>query len=316
MRRATLAVCLSIVAVSSGRRAAAEPLPIAFDTFSPGVAQILSGIKSDLAAHPEQVPAVGAVKAIRPVVVTVSGMEMAKIGIGIEYGYILKVWHWLFPDDKPDEEAIAERLKELYAEAGSVETQAARKPENYLELDIKKAAEKNGLDLAVVNFRWSRDPKETAPTIESFEKDLLAVRDGEDTRGRPLYIVAHSWGTVLIHEALVRLERRGEPIQVQHLVTLGSPLVPHRLFVRLFKRYHDRVDRLQRRIRSAARAGRRESSYGCSATPTATRWSSCWAATTRAPTPRLGARTRRSPLPGAGSPTGVGDTLAPVVLDP
>jgi pimeloyl-ACP methyl ester carboxylesterase len=74
------------------------------------------------------------------------------------------------------------------------------------------------------------------------------MRDDERTKGRPLYIVAHSWGTVLIHDALLRLDRKGETIEVRRLVTLGSPLVPHRLFVRLFKDFHDLANRLQRRI--------------------------------------------------------------------
>jgi hypothetical protein len=53
---------------------------------------------------------------------------------------------------------------------------------------------------------------------------------------------------VLIHDALVRLDGKGQTIEVRRLVTLGSPLVPHRLFVRLFKDFHNLVDRLQRRV--------------------------------------------------------------------
>jgi hypothetical protein len=248
MREAALAVSLSITAVLVPQASRAEPIPIAFESGGPGIAQILAGIKSDLATHPGLIPQVPA-KLVKPVVITISGMEEAKIGRGIELGQILKVWYWLFPGQKPpDEDTLAQRLEEIHAKTRSVGECTSRKPENYLELDMKKAAEKNGLDLDVINFDWSRDPKETGQTIEMFESELLALRDNAQTKGRPLYIVSHSWGTVLIHDALVRLEARGQIIEVRRLVTLGSPLVPHRLFVRLFKDFHNLVDRLQRRV--------------------------------------------------------------------
>jgi hypothetical protein len=247
-RRAVLALCLWLIAPARPRACAAQALPLDFENGGPGIAQMLSGIKSDLALHPELVAQVPG-QALKPVVVTVSGMEEDKLGRVIELGQILRVWHWLFPGQKPpDEEEVGRRLSGICAENPAAAAPQSRKPENYLQLDLEKAAQRNGLDVDVVNFYWSRDPKETGRTVEMFERELLALRDDERTRGRPLYIVAHSWGTVLIHDALLRLDEQGQTIVVRRLVTLGSPLVPRRLFVRLFKDFHDLVDRLQHRV--------------------------------------------------------------------
>lgn len=205
-----------------------------FDNPGMGMDRVLSLLLEDASAPGSAAPATVPGAPVTPIVVTVSGMRMGEIGYGLELKHILKLWRWLFPGQAPDESIIRKRLAELKAKERRFALQG-QKPDNYVAVGVAAAVKRNGLRVEVVDFPWSRDPKDSEQTIAAFQKRLLALRDGSGTQGRPLFILAHSWGTVLMHDALLGLEQRGEIVPVQRLVTMGSPLVPHKLLVWIFR---------------------------------------------------------------------------------
>lgn len=216
----------------------------------PAIDLIVSDIRADAASLSDQAaPAVGPSRAIPPIVITVSGLEMGDISFGnLTFSQILALWRKLFPEQPPDEKLIRERLALLDEEMRLPACSGERRPPNYVETAMREAAQRNGLDIEVVDFPWSRDPDDTVQTVAGFEQKLLALQSSPGARGRPLYIVAHSWGTVLMHEALTRVAERGEAVEVQRFVTLGSPLVPSRIFVWIFKKIQNWESHLQRNV--------------------------------------------------------------------
>ncbi len=187
-------------------------------------------------------------KPVPPVVVTVSGMRMGEIDIGIKIKYILMVWNWIFPDRRMDPDYVAEQIKRMDAEEREIGIEEAPSTPNDVELSLRVAAAAQKIDLEVINFAWDQAPGDSDKTIELFKAQLLAAYQHSRERGAPLYIVAHSWGTVLMHDVLQRLEKEHSPVQVDRFVTMGSPLVPQAWFVRLFKDIENIKEGLQRRV--------------------------------------------------------------------
>lgn len=250
MKAAVFPFLVSLALFSLKPSAAAAPIEASFDSPGPTLDRILASIKED-AASPAGRAAAPAVRPrlVKPIVIAVSGLDMRNVGFaGIEFKDILKIWHEIFPGQTPPSEAeLRARLAELRG-AMQIAEETSRRPQNYLETSLRESAQRNHLDLDVINFPWSRDPDDTERTVAGFEASLLALRDDPATRGQPLCIVAHSWGTVLMHEALMRLQQKGQVVAVQRFVTLGSPLVPHRLWTWLFRKICNGEDHLQRRI--------------------------------------------------------------------
>ena len=239
---ALLFACGLLVAAQARPAAAAADSPqISFDQGG-SLDGLLRALKEDAASAVRRAaPPVGAPKAVTPVVVAVSGLEFANIGIGgIEYKDLVAFWKKLFPDRPVNEEELRAEYAEMRAATQLGAAPAPPKADDYLAANLAQLAKRDGIDVEIINFAWSRDPKDTDWTADSFAQRLLALRDSPAMSGRPLYIAAHSWGSVLIYEALMRLQDKGQIIDVPRMVTLGSPLVPSRLWVRFFKEMCDR----------------------------------------------------------------------------
>lgn len=242
----------------SARAHAMETGPARFDSPGSGIDGIILGIKRDSAAS--GLP--GDSAPVRPIIVTVSGLEMGELGMYLEFKHVLAAWKWLFPDKKVDEKFIREKLLEMHRERGDLEeagagrgAQRPKKPENYLETDIKDALKRNELDAEVVHFSWSRDPEDTDQVADAFRERLSALDASAHAQGRPLYIIAHSWGSVLMHEAMSRLEAAGGRVEVRRFVTLGSPLVPENTLVWIFREVEKLKERLQRKVEKPRSVG-------------------------------------------------------------
>ena len=250
MKAAVFPFLVSLTLICLTRPAAAAPAEASFDSPGSTLDRILAVIKEGAASPASRAaPPAGPPRLVKPIIIAVSGMDMQNVGFGgIEFKDILKIWHELFPGQTPPSEAeIRARLAELQG-AVQIADETSRRPQNYLETSLRESAQRNHLELDLINFPWSRDPSDTEQTIAGFEARLLALRADPAARGQPLYIVAHSWGTVLMHEALMRLQQKGQVVAVQRFVTLGSPLVPHKLWTWLFKKISNVEDHLQRRI--------------------------------------------------------------------
>ena len=91
-------------------------------------------------------------------------------------------------------------------------------PTSYLYEAIKqdwreKITKKLGI---IYPFTWSRDINDTQEVIEKLYERIKSLNE----TGWPVYVLSHSWGTVLIYLAL----EKHPDIQVQKLLTLGSPI--------------------------------------------------------------------------------------------
>lgn len=221
-----------------------------FDSRGPALDLLLRDIRQEHLAG-------GAVAAprgapVRPIILTVSGLALDEIGWYVEFRHLKEAWNWLFPGKSLDEEALRERIEEFNRLNGAGAAGKVKKPQNYLETDIRAAAERVGLDAEVVNFWWSRDPEDSEQATAEFQQKLWALSGTAQAEGRPIYIIAHSWGTVLMHDALNKLDSQGKTVRVRRFVTMGSPIVPTRFFVWLFKEIEDLKERLQKRVRRPA----------------------------------------------------------------
>jgi len=244
-----IVLSLALAALPLSGAAAAADSRASFDQAGSPADAIVSAIKSDAASLDLAAPPVGSGRAVRPVVVTVSGLAMGNIAVGsITYDAILKLWKRLFPHKAPNDKLIRQVLQQMREALNRLKRGSVSRAPNYVETEIREAARRSALDVEIVDFPWTRDPRDTDPTVERFEEKLLALRDSPQTGGRPLYIVTHSWGSILIHEALVRLERKGQIVEVQRLVSMGSPLTPRNLFVWLYIRLYDWQEHLEAHI--------------------------------------------------------------------
>jgi len=199
-----------------------------------------------------------------PVVITVSGLNFGEIGWGpLEMKHFLKVIKIFFPGKKIAEEDLIngfvafnkdyfflendEDVRDLAkASAGQ------RLPDNYLEQKLKEIPGYEKHDVIVVPFAWSRDPADTDKFVPELEKKIAAVCDSYKATGRPVYILAHSWGSVLAHEALHRLESYRPDLRINKLITAGSPLVPANFVVKLFMKYEVRKEDLEKSVSKPA----------------------------------------------------------------
>jgi hypothetical protein len=193
--------------------------------------------------------------AVRPIVVTVGGIRFEEVGIGLEVRHIQELIHRLFPGTDISSEFVLERLEALRGN-GAARQAKVPIPENYMETDLRSAALRNGIDCEIVHFSWSQDPEDTAKVVREFKTKLAALGARAAAEGRPLHIAAHSWGSVLMHEALIELEREGRPVAVRRFVSMGSPLVPHNLLTGIVRGIEGALGRLQKRVEKPKRVYR------------------------------------------------------------
>lgn len=183
-------------------------------------------------AEAAQAPEVSlpAAAALKPVVISIVGVDFAEIGIGkLELAYFKKILEYFRPGRALDEQLFNSRMAAV-AEDAALSEEYKRLPDNYL--DARLAEVLPGGKYEIVPVRWSRDPDESEAAVPLVEKEIkrIFVKAG----GRPVYLVAHSWGTVLAHTALHRLAASSPEVKIAKLVTLGSPLVPGSWWLDIF----------------------------------------------------------------------------------
>ncbi len=110
----------------------------------------------------------------------------------------------------------------------------SRMPDNYLEVKLNEVIENPDHKITIIPFPWSRDPDDTDKVIPKFETKLLKVYETYKDTGRPIHILAHSWGTVLMHETLYRLSKTNPELKINKFISVGAPLMPSNLIVKLF----------------------------------------------------------------------------------
>ena len=91
--------------------------------------------------------------------------------------------------------------------------------------------------ITVVPFVWGRTFSETQNALDRFVPQLIRVYDTYKNTGRPIYILAHSWGAVIMHDVLHRVAKIRPDVKIDKFITIGTPLVPRVMAIDLICSY-------------------------------------------------------------------------------
>lgn len=156
------------------------------------------------------------------VVVTVCGLDFSDLEKAI--------LDRLFAKDEGKVATATPRLDKLAPN----KTSPANSDNTYLEDALSGMLAKAGKHYLVVPLPWTRDPEKTDAAEAQFATWLPQVYAAAAANKKPLYVFAHSWGTMLTHDVLVSLAAHGSPVHVDAYVTVGSPLMPSDGLIKLF----------------------------------------------------------------------------------
>ncbi|MDA8132302.1 MAG: alpha/beta hydrolase [Elusimicrobia bacterium] len=226
----------------------------------------LAALASDMDMPAPQPPLAGVltqVNGMDPIVITLPGLKFSEIGWGsADLGNFLKLIRRIFPHrdlTEADEAGTGFDARYFFPEedeAGlEAEREVVRLPDNYLELKLQELPGYADHDVIVIPFTWSRDPGDTRKTVRRLQAKIIEVYDKYKDSGRPIYILAHSWGSVLAHTALHRVGKRRGDVRIDKLITVGSPLVPSNPVVKMFLRFEALKSGLVRKVRKPAVVG-------------------------------------------------------------
>lgn len=191
-----------------------------------------------------------------PVVITVAGLSFGELGWGpLELKHFVRLINMFFPKKEDAAAALAGPFKEFNDKYFLLDQPGAeqdlrdvsgenRLPDNYLEQKIEGL----GGGITVVPFPWSRDPGDSAKVVPQLESKIIQVYDSYKGTGRPIYILAHSWGSVLAHSALHRVDKDRPDVRIDKFITAGSPLVPANFVVALFDKLEIKKGDLEKKV--------------------------------------------------------------------
>jgi hypothetical protein len=223
------------------------------------VQALTAGLQPPLPLNPLN-EALSAKDSLDPVVITVSGLSFGEIGWGpLELKNFIRLIKMFLPNKEINEEDLVNGLmafnKDYFfledaedARELALVTAKQRLPDNYLEAKLKEIPGYENHNVVVVPFTWSRDPGDTEKTVPELEKKIIQTYDAYKNTGKPFYMLAHSWGSVLTHEALHRISRYRPDVRIDKLITAGSPLVPANFVVSLFIKYEIRKEHLEKAV--------------------------------------------------------------------
>jgi len=199
-----------------------------------------------------------------PVIITIPGLKFGEIGWGcLEIKNIVRFVQIFFRNKEISEEDIANGLiafNPRYFFPGEEEdasgvSEMERMPDNYLELKLQELPGYAAHDLVILPFAWSRDPADSKKTLPELQARIIEVYDTYKASGRPVHILAHSWGSMLVHTALHRVGRVRPDVRIEKLITAGSPLVPANLVAKLFVKLEVKKEGLENRVSKPAIVG-------------------------------------------------------------
>ncbi|MGD9641770.1 MAG: alpha/beta fold hydrolase [Elusimicrobiales bacterium] len=197
-----------------------------------------------------------------PVVITVPGLKFGEIGWGsLEIRNILRVFEFFFRDKEFTEADIVNGVvsfspRYFFPDPDAVApVRDVRLEDNYLEQKLKEIPGYENHDVIVIPFAWSRDPGDSKTVIPQLQARITEVCDTYRASGRPVYILAHSWGSMLAHTALHRAAAARPDLRVDKLITAGSPLVPANVVVKMFVNLEIRKEGLEKKVRKPSIVG-------------------------------------------------------------
>ncbi len=186
------------------------------------------------------------------VVLSVCGLNFRAIGVGgFQVDMVVWLYHRLFPDKRLDAKTvykISQAVQALSAHGGTPDVFVLDRPDDYLETILRDKLAGAGKKVLVVPMPWTRNPQKSEAAIADFKVWMARVYEAARKNGKPVYVVAHSWGSLLMYETLEGLAKEGSPIRVDKFVTLGSPLVPSQWWVKLFVKIEEHFQGLEQSV--------------------------------------------------------------------
>jgi len=228
--------------------------------------ELAEAMKAPAASVPVPLPPASGI----PVVITVPGLKFSKLGWGpLDMSLFVPLVDAVFPQknaaDAADKTAGTAAVQAAFNEynrqfeflqeaadrvnAGE-EGEKAVTPGTYLEDRLR--SEPACANFTIIPFTWSRDTGDTQETVQSFIPQLAQVYDTYKNTGRPIYILAHSWGAVLMHDVMQKLSRSRPDVKIDKFVTIGSPLIPGNVVIGLFKALKVRRADLEKNVTKPA----------------------------------------------------------------
>ena len=198
-----------------------------------------------------------------PVVITVPGLKFGEIGWGpLELRNLLRLIKFFTRNKDITDADVADGIvgfspryffppREI-EQALAAEGAFPRLPDNYLELKLKEIPGYENHSVVVLPFAWSRDPGDSKAEVLRLQAKIEETYDAFKGSGRPIYILAHSWGSVLAHTALHRVCRERPDVKIDKLITAGSPLVPANPVVKMFMKFEVMKQDLEKRVAKPA----------------------------------------------------------------
>lgn len=86
-------------------------------------------------------------------------------------------------------------------------------------------------DYLVLAFPWTRNPLRSSAALNDFRYWLGQVYEAARQAGKPVDLVAHSWGCLLSYTLLKGLQDEGSPVKIDNYMTLGAPFHPKPLWL-------------------------------------------------------------------------------------
>ena len=253
----TLKAFFSAVLVSLSLAAAAPAQEL--NTLGAGdVRELTAGLSVPEPREP-LAEAVAQKNGLDPVVVTVPGLKFGEIGWGpFELSHILKLVTHFYPKEISEADIVNGLVsfnpRYLFPESEGVSTpdELARMPDNYLEMKLHEIPGYESHNVVIEPFNWSRDPGDSKATVIQLQARIEQIYDQYKATGRPIYVLAHSWGSVLAHTALHRVAAERPDVRIDKLITAGSPLVPGNLVVRMFVKLEVAKEDLEKKVSKPA----------------------------------------------------------------
>jgi hypothetical protein len=181
------------------------------------------------------------VKGKDAVVLSVSGLNFDAIGVrGFQVSTVLWYYHRFFSGQKVD----GQTASQIDRDAQDISVDAGE-PEGIFDDALRAQLSGAGKKFLVVPMPWTHNPQKSAAAIVDFKIWLAQVSEAARRHGKPVYVIAHSWGTLLIYDALEELAKEGSPVRVDKFVTMGSPLAPSPWWVKRFVKTEEHYQRLE-----------------------------------------------------------------------
>jgi len=156
------------------------------------------------------------------------GLSFSRFGYGIELRHIKGVIKHLSGKDTyvSNKKGLEQYLQVLRQADPYAYDQPLYIPDSYLGDFLKARIAETGKKYAVVPLDWSRDADDSVRQSQLIDDWIEQAYAMAAKYNKPVYIVAHSWGSVLTYSVLNRMVARKSPVQIQKFVTMGSPLRP------------------------------------------------------------------------------------------